>query len=443
MKKFIILLLSLGLLLTLLSSCEMFVPDPTERPSNWWESAEPAGSAEPSPSQTLWQEGVGPDYDRRFVHDDICSTKDTVYFRSDKMVTESVGGTDLIYYADKATGICLPLCGKPECTHSDGNCNAYAQGGMYSGLTNYNGRLYWIGQKGTWLTGGGQWYVFSMAYDGTDRREVRKIPSDWVSGQMQTRTVFHRGHVYTCNLRNEVVNGKAKEVVNVVAYPLDEGDGDGMAILRAEEVQYNHVALQPYEEYVYIAFMTEDDVFELHRWDTRVGELETLYRGEAPLYWAEQFWVTEDGVLFGTRELTDPDAYNEEDWEWPPLEYPEESWEYAIYRFSFETSDFELVSRFHIADMYFTNVRLIDGLVIANWSEPDPHIIRVLVKDLAGETLLDATFDDVDWCIFPNAAMGCYGMDEEYLYFCKLGQQYISVSLDGSEIRLLFDRQPD
>ena len=419
MKRGLALSLTLALALTLLSSCEMFVPGPTERPSNWWESAEPTGSAEPSPSQTLWQEGVGTDFDRRFIHDEICSTEDTVYFRDRD---EDGGLFYLIYYMDKATGISLPLCGKPECTHKDENCNAYAQGSDTSGLTNYNGRLYWVGQKGTWLTGGGQWYVFSMAYDGTDRREVRKLPDSWI-GKVQTQ--FHRGYVYAASLGGEeVVNGVAKQVVYAEAYPI-EGDGGPFAILRVVDVARNHVTLQAYEEYVYLAFETEDGVFELDRWDTRVGELETLYRGEAPVNYDEHFWVMEDGVIFGSREYLGTEE-----------ESAVTDWEYALYRFSFETGGFEPVNRLHISDGYYTNVIISDGMVAANWYEPDAGVIRAMVKDFEGQTVLDAAFEDVEWFWTYNMAMTGYGIDEDYLFFRKAWVQRVAVARDGSGIYL-------
>ena len=429
MKKALALSLALGLALSLLAGCEMLVPDPTERPSNWWNSAEPAGStgpsqsqapgsADPGPSQAVWKEGIGPDSDRRFVHNhfDFCASEDTAYF--------SPHYSNLIYYMDKATGICLPLCGKPECTHTDETCNAFAQSA--EGLTSYNGRLCWAGQNGTWLTGGGQWYVYSTAYDGTDRRTVRQL-TDWEG--MTIQTIFHRGYLYRNKLTSEVVNGAAKDVVYVEAYPL-EGDGDGIVILRAE-VHYSWLFTQAYGDHVYIIFETPDGATELHRWDTRAGELETLFRGEAPFDWETlnvQFWVIEDGIVFCCSEYTGPD------------EDPTASWELVLDRFSFETRDFEPLNRLHIntSDVNYTNLTILDGLVIANWWDADSDSFRLLVKDFEDQIVLDAALEEPEWRTISGPIGACYGIDEDHLYFSKRDIQYVAVSRDGSEIRLLW-----
>ena len=88
-----------------------------------------------------------------------------------------------------------------------------------------------------------------------------------------------------------------------------------------------------------------------------------------------------------------------------------------------------------------TNLTISDGLVFANWVS-DSGSVRILVKDFAGQTVLDATFENVEWYFPPSSAAAVYGVDEDYLYFFRRGQ-YIAASRDGSEIRLLFDRWPD
>ena len=427
--------LILALALALLTGCEMFVPGPTERPSHWWGGAEPTdsagpgqsqapGSAGPSPSQAVWQEGSGTDFDRRFskVITNICATGDTVYFSPPHP-------SNLIYYADKATGICLPLCGKPECTHSNENCNAYVGYTGLDGLASYNGRLYWVGYEkimGRWKS-----CIVSMAYDGTDRRTVREL-TDWTSpaysGSLM-QAEFHRGYIYKCYTAQEVVDGEAKTIAHVAAYSVED-DREALVIL-SEEISNagQRIKIQTYEEYVYIALETADGAFELHRWDTRVGVLETLYRGTVSLSWTGmQFWVVEDGILFGSKEYTDPS------------EDTDESWEYALYRFSFETAEFEPVNRLRLSEEKNVNVTMMGGMVIANWWEPNSGDVRVLVKDFAGQTLLDAAFEDVAWYIAPYPLTG-YGVDESYLYFFKyIEQQFIAVPRDGSEIRLLWSK---
>ena len=420
MKKYIALLLALVLTLALLTSCELMAPGPTERPAIGQTerpssgSAEPTGSADPGPSQILWQEGVGPDFDRRFsqIGSNVCSTENTVYF-------SYLMGVDLIYFADKTTGICLPLCGKPECTHDGENCNAYIGRGLH-GLTCYDGRLYWVGEDRFM----GNWHIFSMAYDGTDRRMGREL-SDWGSC---LQAQFHKGYLYRSYYAQEVVNGVAKDTLYVSAYPM-EGDGEGIVIL-SEEIDYQQLAIQAYGDALYIAFEMENGTFALYRWSTRVGELETLFRETVPFNWNRQLWVTEDGVILDGSVPTGPDGD------------PWASRENNIYLFSFDSSKIELLYQYWSGEEDGMNVIFGDGAVIANWM-PEPGRLRVLVRDFGGQPLLDETFEAGDWYYAPpvrNGPMTGFGMDESYLYFFKYGEKFISVAWDGSEIKLLWSR---
>ena len=65
---------------------------------------------------------------------------------------------------------------------------------------------------------------------------------------------------------------------------------------------------------------------------------------------------------------------------------------------------------------------------------------RFLVKDFTGQTVLDTTFEDIDW-YDPPSLMSGIGMDESYLYFFKYSERFIAVPLDGSEIRLLWSKE--
>ena len=153
MKKNITLLLALALVMSLLTSCELMAPGPTERPPIVLPSTS-AETGEPTPTETadptvenygftVFPEGnylanpkfdtdeFLPDYDAdpSFIHafstignHVLCRTESTAFACTGSLSK----GT--IKYLDKATGICLPLCGKPECLHDNDTCNAYVPG---------------------------------------------------------------------------------------------------------------------------------------------------------------------------------------------------------------------------------------------------------------------------------------------------------------------------
>ena len=410
MKRPITLLLALSL--ALLTSCELMAPAPTQRPSIGLPGEPaPTETADPVPSRMPWQEGVGPDADRRFsqIGVTICATENSVYF--------NMLGDQLIRYADKATGICLPLCGKPECTHNNDNCNAYLYSVSIYGLSCYNDRLYWIDvNPKNWL----EECIYSMAYDGTDRRTERSLGV--AGGFLEAQ--FHRGYLYVSYRTQEVVNAEAKDTLHVVAYRL--GSDEGPVEILNEEVRNlsQQIRIQAFGDIVYIALKANEDGsdIELYRWDTQIGELETLFCGDIPFFWRKEFWATEEGIMLYGNVPTGPEGN------------PWASQEYNIYRFSFESGEIEQVYQFWEGEN--VNIFASDGVFVGNMlTEAKGN--RFLVKDFAGRTVLDTTFEDIDWYDSPGLMSGI-GMDESYLYFTKYSKLFIAVSRDGSEIRLLW-----
>ena len=236
MKKTIAVILAFLVLVTMLVSCEHFVPaGEDERPSlpSSGEGTAPAGGTEATDGTEPAEENHGftvfpegnyladpmfdtdeylPDYDvdlssvHRFsTLDNLCSTETTVYSIRNGL---DAGSSLFITYMDKATGISLPLCGKPECMHNDGNCNANVN--RPRGLCVYDGKLYWqdYGQ------------VMRMNLDGTEREKVCYY-SDYGSNLV---IVFHRGYVYYTSEKNDIKDGKAGNRVRVCALPLAGGD---------------------------------------------------------------------------------------------------------------------------------------------------------------------------------------------------------------------------
>ena len=80
-------------------------------------SGETSLSEESSADDIFMTEGYLPDYDAQnqfSCHKEAALVGDTLYFKC---------GSSMYFY-DMGTGITEPLCGKPECTHTSGSCNA-------------------------------------------------------------------------------------------------------------------------------------------------------------------------------------------------------------------------------------------------------------------------------------------------------------------------------
>ncbi|MCD8146599.1 MAG: DUF5050 domain-containing protein [Clostridiales bacterium] len=100
-----------------------------------------------------------------------------------------VGSNGYVYYIDKATESATILCGKPECSHDDEDCNAYAG----SALTYYDGKLYYFSDIGSSWT-----QLYSMNLDGTDHTLVQTLDIDSAGDSYvgYAKPIIHRGMVY-------------------------------------------------------------------------------------------------------------------------------------------------------------------------------------------------------------------------------------------------------
>lgn len=74
-----------------------------------------------------------------YIGMDMCETE-AAYYGRDLL-------SEFYMYWDKQSGVSGKLCGKVECAHEDTSCNAYVRPSD-SGLTVYEGYLYWTGQIG-------------------------------------------------------------------------------------------------------------------------------------------------------------------------------------------------------------------------------------------------------------------------------------------------------
>ena len=339
MKK--LLALVLALMLVLLTSCEMFVPAPPEsqRPDFGLPSL-PAGTKDPAPTQTadptadeygftIFPEGnylanpkfdtdeFLPDYDSdpsflQFLgtyHRGLTQTNQTIYsFCQNKE-------NDIIMYTDKSTGISGPLCGKPECLHSDDTCNAYVDG-YCDGLDVYQGKLYWIDAS---------LKIRRMNLDGTDRETVNELDyRECNSNRNNPTTVFHRGYAYFAESNHAaVINGEVAATVTIKAVPVDGGD-PFTVMERAVDGQGPSCLIRLIANDLYImvySFNYSDpknqsgtfSTIELYKWDSKTRRAECLANLKSNdvgiQFEGREFWpVPGDGIYIQGSYFTETDS---------------------------------------------------------------------------------------------------------------------------------------
>ena len=357
-------------------------------------------------------------------------TADTIYF---------IGrmNDSFIKYVDKATGITGPLCGRPECGHNDGNCNAYAgtpEGNL--GLFIYNERIYWV-SMGNSRTG---FLIGSVALDGTDRREMSGLEGDLYPGSAGNGyAMLHDGYIYFSCIRGDIENGVRVDYNYVCAIPLDSNE-EPFVILKEKTDHNNYLAMQPYGNELYI--ITDDLCgtleqaqetgryryhFRLRRWNMESFEMETLYEeNESELAYPKELWAMDDGVLF--------------------CGYSNEREEMGIYKYDFETGECSYLFSTGITGLILSGIadNIVTGYDLKN--NDGIYDIRVVIKDFEGNALVDDsyTLDLRDECPhYSRYEMDLLGRDETNVYYSLNGDNgtryvtIVSVALDGSGARAL------
>ena len=274
----------------------------------------------------------------------ICESEEGWYSDIyDNNVGKSKG---LLIYTDKKTGMALPLCGKPECMHDNGSCNAYL--GHTFRLQMYDGKLYSIGQSS-----------FRMEPDGTKRESIDGVSWD-ILDRISNNTFMqlHRGYIY-CSSSDILVEG-AKEVgyAFVAAQPLDGGE----PFTIFEHYYYDEagmptvqVRLIGNEMYIMVEHMgdaiKENDYkycyyADLYRWNIKTRQGETLWKGEYPHpgrmrpIQFDCMPVIGDGIYIGVEYLGwQTIGVNAE----PPVCVTR----YGVVKYSFKTKKIEEVVWFH------------------------------------------------------------------------------------------------
>lgn len=386
------------------------------------------------------EEDRGFDSTRSFAHYlpqvIAAETSDTVYFLGD--------GDSYLKYVDKDTGISGPLCGKAECRHNDETCNAYL-GLIVKDIFVNDGRIYWVAQPPLSIL---QYFLYSAALDGTDRREETELPREMVQNLAgYYHFVLHGGMLYLGDIQKEVVDGQPKFYSYIAAFPL-ESDKEPFVIMQ-EEIKYdnadNNVCIQFYKDNLYILTNTLNDLsaenetelydLKLRQWNVETGELKILYEEKSsPLSMTMELWVMDNGVIFNRNYCTADEL------------------ETRIYRYDFNTGECKYL--FENGIYGWVNMGIIADDLVTGYQMTDNregvYDFHVVLKNFEGKLLIDETytFDLRDeFTNYSRYETDFLGRDEKCAYYtfygsetdaadntlvCKNYMSMIAVALDGS-----------
>lgn len=418
MKKKFALIPAFALTMSLLTSCELLVPVPTDTPA----PTEPTGSAGTGSTEdfTVFPKGnyladakfdtdeFLPDYDSDSSFLKFGMTRAAALCQTDDTVYTCTGS--FIMYMDKATGISGPLCGKPECLHNGSTCNAYVS--RYAdGLCIYEGKLQWI-DNGT---------VTRVNLDGTGRETMGMVHSSAYGNLSNPTIAFHRGYVYYAGVGSTVSNGVAQRYVTVIAEPMDGGEQFVIMEKTVGGAAQCRISLVGNDLYVmvYSSSKDTDDSDErkayttFYRWDskTRKSELIAEIRGTEIGMYSEgkDFWpVPGDGIYFqGHNSFDTEDGLSIRD---------------IVCKYSFETEEIREVVSFinRIYPCYTKDF-------IITWDT------LVYAYDYDGNLLFSIPGGEYSITTFAGA-------DDGFIYYhChpNLGEgeeYFIAIPLDGGEI---------
>ncbi len=113
-------------------------------------------------------------------------------------ITRNDNGTFAVY-CDKHADQFVRVCSRPDCTHTDANCDAFLDDSSYPPLGYYKGKLYYIkrGQASIITTVGGESYGIAPAElweMDTDGRNKRLVTTCWEEGE---NIIGYMGITYT------------------------------------------------------------------------------------------------------------------------------------------------------------------------------------------------------------------------------------------------------
>lgn len=335
----------------------------------------------------------------------ICVTDDAIYSCLNASHSRHPNHTGILMYTEKDSCVSMPLCGKPECTHTDTTCNAYLSQ-QALGLQIYNGKIYWLDSSSMML--------MRMNLDGTNHEVVLDLGSarEIINGIWfnDPPWFIHRGYFYVSRMVDEVVDGSTQSSFMALAFSLD-GE-DSLEIMRTSQPGHaSNCSLKPLGNSIYISFGFSDssnDYFSLFRWDSKTRNAECLYTQGPGDNAASEIKFYDNGYPMPIRG----DGLYFSDYTWGTETT-------TIMKISFTTGNLEKVGSFETPYQAIRFTK--DHIVGFN----EDHL---LFYDRSGNCLFQS--DPLDFN--PGAMLA--GEDDRYAYYFLLDGDIVAIPLHGGPV---------
>lgn len=332
---------------------------------------------------------------------------------------------------DTNTETATEVCAVEGCNHTDsGICTALQFPG-YTGVSVYEGRVYWAAFNKNDLA---QLNIMSALPDGSDCQVHKSVPREVISDfntQMYVRA--HRGYMYFAGLMDSAYGYNLRITVEELTE-----NGESFTVFETSEgnVGYDW-NMQIYANTMYIYFSTykcdadgnavlDNDGYRIwtdlvYSYDIQTRKLTKLYSGHLSLS-SDNCWFDNDGNLYYVTYSDKNDCY-------------------ALIKLNPANGKTETV--FNMSEINleeYNYVDVLNGLVVAKKKASDEVLVR----------RFDSSSVTLDYSSGANYLRENYGgffsfrlagSDDNYLFFlCCDDENFMAIPLDGSEPKLIISR---
>lgn len=290
---------------------------------------------------------------------------------------------DRIYYYDKASGISGPLCGKPDCNHTDNDCDAYISTGF--AIEYYNQSLYFIAYDHTVFPA--ELWLWKADSNGQNREKIKQLDLKGLIIPNQPQTYFiHKGQLFLFCLTDIVENGVPMMRAAILSSPLDDSQ-EFTTLWEEKSESVLHYTYRFSDQYVYVGSTYNGRTVHIFRINFLDGSTESLFSEDG------------QGYLYGEIHLTKQNEL-----------YLSGATETTVYVWKIENG--QKVNTITIESDSEYPPKILDGLVIDTRQNEDNKRVAT-VKTLSGETVYEGL-------LFPN---GIPEMEAELdLNTCNYGE---------------------